>query len=255
MNQANFSWLRRKEKITMLTAYDFPMAKLVEKAGIDLILVGDSLGMVVLGFKDTKSVTMDDMVRHTAAVARGVEKTPVIGDMPIGSYETGESAVKNATRLIEAGALAVKFEGNKPEVIKALAKAGIPAMGHLGLLPQTAEKYCVQGKEIAEAEKILKDAKELDSLGAIAIVLECVPSKLAKKITESISAPTIGIGAGKFCSGQVLVITDLLGINPSFRPKFVKKYASLAEEIEKAVLEFKQDVLDEKFPAEENSFG
>jgi len=246
--------LKGKKKIAMLTCYDFQTAKLLEQAGIDLILVGDSLGMVVLGFKDTKPVTMADMVRHTAAVAKAVEKTPVVGDLPANSYNSAEDALKNAKLLLEAGANAVKFEGCKPKIVSVLVKEKIPVMGHLGLLPQTAEKYCVHGKEKDEAEKIFRDSMALDKAGVFAIVLECVPLQLAKRITENTTALTIGIGAGPHCNGQVLVINDLLGMNQEFKPKFVKRYANLSEEITKAVSDFKNEVLNGKFPLDAESF-
>ena len=254
MGQNDLFGLKSNKKIAMLTCYDFQTAKLLEQAEIDLILVGDSLGMVVLGFNDTKSVTMADMLRHTAAVARAVEKTPVIGDMPAGSYNSPKDALKNAKFLLEAGANAVKFEGCKPEIVSALVNKKIPVMAHLGLLPQTAEKYCVQGKEKEEAEKIFKDAMTLDKLGVFAIVLECVPLELAKKITENTTALTIGIGAGPHCNGQVLVINDLLGLNQEFKPKFVKSYTNLSKEITKAVSSFKEEVLNGKFPLDKESF-
>jgi len=244
-----------KEKILMLTAYDYQMAKILDECGIDLILVGDSLGMVIQGYKDTKSVTMDDMIYHTRIVARGASKTPVIGDMPIGSYETAEEAVKNARRFIEAGAVGVKIEGNKPEVVKALIREGIPVMGHVGLLPQTAESYRVKGRKPEEAVQILSDAIELDRMGVFAIVIECVPRDLAKRITESVRSPTIGIGAGSYCDGQVLVINDLLGFDEQWSPKFVKKYANLGRIIKEAILKFKEEVSSGAFPCEEHSYS
>ena len=254
LKQNDLFGLKVKKKIAMLTCYDFQTAKLLEQAGIDLILVGDSLGMVVLGFNDTKSVTMADMIRHTAAVARAVEKTPVIGDMPAGSYDSVEDALKNAKLLLEAGANAVKFEGCRPEIVSVLVKEKIPVMAHIGLLPQTAEKYCVQGYEKNDAKKIFEGAMVLDKLGVFAIVLECIPLSLAKKITENTNALTIGIGAGLYCNGQVLVINDLLGLNQKFKPKFVKQYANLSEKITTAVSNFKEEVLNGKFPLDKESF-
>jgi 3-methyl-2-oxobutanoate hydroxymethyltransferase len=250
----NIEEIKKKKKIVMLTAYDYQIAKLIDEVGIDIILVGDSLGMVVLGYKDTKSVTMQEMIHHTKAVARGAKNTLIIGDMPVHSYDTVENALINAKKFIGAGAHGVKIEGNKPDIIKALIKEGIPVMGHLGLLPQTAEKYGVVGREKSEAEKIYRDALELDSLGVFSIVLECIPESLAKKITESVKAPTIGIGAGKYCKGQVLVINDLLGMDENFNPKFVKKYANLSAIIKDAVSRFKEEVLKEKFPDDEHAF-
>ncbi len=254
MKKFDFSGLREKKKIVMLTAYDCQMAKLLDETGIDLILVGDSLGMVVLGLKDTKNVSMGQMLHHTGAVASSVKNTPVIADMPAHSCDTVDTALHNAKLLLGAGADAVKIEGNKQEAIKALLEERIPVMGHLGLLPQTAEQYCVQGRDKGKAEEIFQDAVALANLGVFAIVLECVPTALAKRITDSIAVPTVGIGAGMHCSGQVLVINDLLGLDPGFKPKFVKRYAELAEEIKGAVSKFKQDVLNERFPDKEHSF-
>ena len=249
-----FDHLKKKRKIVMLTAYDYQIAKILHETGIDLILVGDSLGMVVLGHKDTKSVTVEDMIHHTGAVARGAKNTPIVGDMPINSYNTVENALKNAKRFLEAGAHGVKIEGNKPEIVKALLNEGIPVMGHVGLLPQTAERYRLKGKEKAEAEKILRDAVELDKMGVFTIVLECIPESLAKRITETVEAPTIGIGAGKYCDGQVLVVNDMLGFDETFSPKYLKRYANLRMEIRKAVAKFKEEVLNEKYPDEEHTY-
>jgi 3-methyl-2-oxobutanoate hydroxymethyltransferase len=244
----------KKRKIVMLTAYDYQMAKILDEIGVDIILVGDSLGMVVLGYKDTKSVTMEEMIHHTKAVARGAKKTPIIGDMPINSYNTIKDALNNAKRFLEAGAHGVKIEGNKPEIIKALLDEGIPVMGHVGLLPQFADKYQVKGKEKEEAEKIFQDALAVDNLGVFSIVLECIPQSLAKRITETVKAPTIGIGAGKYCDGQVLVINDMLGFDESFSPKFLKRYANLNRIIKEAVLKFKEEVLNGEYPDEEHSY-
>lgn len=243
-----------REKIIMLTAYDYQIAKILEEAGIDLILVGDSLGMVVQGHTDTKSVTMEDMLYHTRAVATGAKKTPIIGDMPINSDKTVEDALKNAQRFLEAGAHGVKIEGNKSEVIETLIKEGIPVMGHVGLLPQTASSYRLKGKQPDEAEKIFHDALEIDKLGVFSIVLECIPESLAKKITETVSAPTIGIGAGKYCDGQVLVINDMLGLDQSFNPKYLKRYANLNQIIKEAVESFKHEVQTAKYPDEEHTY-
>jgi 3-methyl-2-oxobutanoate hydroxymethyltransferase len=243
-----------KEKIIMLTAYDYQMAKILDDVGIDLILVGDSLGMVIQGYSDTKSVTMADMLYHTRAVARGVKKTPIIGDMPINSYNTPEEALNNARKFIEAGAHGVKIEGNKPEIAKALIDAGILVQGHVGMLPQMADIYRVKGKIPEEAEKIFRDALELDKLGVFSIVIECVPESLAKRITETVSAPTIGIGAGKYCDGQVLVINDMLGMDLSFKPKFVKRYAELNKVIKEAVAKFVEEVSTGVYPDEEHTY-
>ena len=250
----NFDYLRKKRKIVMLTAYDYQMAKILDETEIDLILVGDSLGMVVLGHEDTKTVTIEDMIHHTRAVTRGAKNTPVIGDMPINSSNTVEDALKNAKRFLEAGAHGVKVEGNRPEIVKALLNKGIPVMGHVGLLPQIAERYRLKGKDKDEAEKIFRDAVELDTMGVFTIVLECIPEGLAKRITKAVKAPTIGIGAGKCCDGQVLVVNDMLGFDKSFSPKYLKRYANLSKEIKKAVATFKIEVLEEKYPDEEHTY-
>ena len=246
--------LKNKRKVLMLTAYDHQIAKILDDIGIDIILVGDSLGMVVLGYKDTKSVTMQEMLHHTKAVARGAKSTPIVGDMPINSYNTVADALKNAKDFLSAGAHGVKIEGNKPTIIKALLNKDIPVMGHVGLLPQTAESYRVRGKEEAEAEKIFSDSLELDKLGVFTMVLECIPESLAKKITANVTAPTIGIGAGKHCDGQVLVINDMLGLDESFTPKYLKRYAHLSQVIREAVTRFKEEVLDSRYPDKEHTY-
>ena len=245
---------KNKEKIIMLTAYDYQVAQILDEVGIDLILVGDSLGMVVQGHMDTKSVTMEDMLYHTRAVARGAKKTPIIGDMSINSDKSVEEALKSARRFLEAGAHGVKIEGNKSKAIEALLNEGIPVMGHTGLLPQTAPSYRLRGKQPEDAEKIFHDTLELDKLGVFTIVLECIPESLAKKITEAVSAPTIGIGAGKYCDGQVLVINDMLGLGQSFNPKYLKRYANLNQIIKGAVKSFKQEVKTGKYPDEEHTY-
>lgn len=243
-----------REKIIMLTAYDYQIAKILDEIQIDLILVGDSLGMVVQGQSDTKKVTMNDMIYHTKAVARGAKNTPIIGDMPINSCNTIEDGLRNAERFLEAGAHGVKTEGNKPEVIRALINKGIPVMGHVGMLPQIAEAYRVKGKKPEEAEQILRDAQDLDKLGAFSIVLECIPESLAGKITETVKAPTIGIGAGKNCDGQVLVVNDMLGLDESFKPKYVKTYANLNKIITEAAAKFREEVSTGKYPDEEHTY-
>jgi 3-methyl-2-oxobutanoate hydroxymethyltransferase len=243
-----------KEKIVMLTAYDFQIAKILDDACIDLILVGDSLGMVVQGYKDTKSVTMDDMIYHVKAVARAAKTTPIIGDMPINSCNTAKDGLKNARRFIEAGAQGVKIEGNPPRIVEALLDAEIPVMGHVGMLPQTAEAYRVKGKKAEEAEAILRDASDLDMLGVFSIVLECMPESLAEKITAAVKAPTIGIGAGKSCDGQVLVINDMLGLDESFKPKYVKTYADLSKVIKNAVFKFKEEVSTGVYPDDAHTY-
>ena len=249
------------EKLTMLTAYDYSTAKLIDEAGINAILVGDSLGMVVLGYEDTLSVTMEDMIHHSAAVSRGIKDTLLITDMPFMSYQTSVyDAVVNAGRLVKEGhAQAVKLEGGKevcPQ-IKAIVDASIPVCAHLGLTPQSVNAFGgfkVQGKGEEAAQKLLDEARAVEEAGAFAVVLECVPKALAKKITESISIPTIGIGAGADCDGQVLVCNDLLGVSTGFCPKFVKKYANLHDTTVEAVKEYIADVKARTFPAPEHTF-
>ena len=249
MNVDEIHNLKEKRKITMLTAYDFQIARILDENKVDMILVGDSLGMVFQGNPDTKKVTMSAMLYHTRAVTQGVKRTLIVSDMPIHSYDTPEEALSNAKQLLEAGAKAVKIEGNQSAVIKVLLENNIPVMGHVGLLPQTAEKYRVQGKTPQEADQIWRDALQLDKLGVFSIVLECIPKWLARKITHDVRAPTIGIGAGKHCDGQVLVITELLGlVGKEPLPKFVKKYANLYEVIGKAVTEFVNEVQSGKYP-------
>lgn len=243
-----------KEKIVVLTAYDYQIAKILDDGPIDMILVGDSLGMVFQGQNNTKQVTMENMLYHTKAVARGARRIPIIADMPVGSYLTPESAEENARRFLEAGAHGVKVEGNKPETIKGLADSGIPVMGHVGLLPQTAEVYKVQGKDPKEAERLLQGALEIDRSGVFTMVLECIPEKLAKRITENVNVPTIGIGAGKFCDGQVLVINDMLGLGDGFTPKFLKKYANLNKTIKEALDEFSHEVRIGAYPDDEHTY-
>jgi 3-methyl-2-oxobutanoate hydroxymethyltransferase len=249
--------IRRKkgrEKIVVLTAYDYQMAKILDGTGIDLILVGDSAGMVVQGHSNTKRVTMNDMIYHVKTVAKGAKETPIIGDMPINSCNTVEDGLRNAKQFLEAGAHGVKIEGNRPEVVRALIDAGIPVMGHVGMLPQMAENYSVKGKEPEEAEDIFRDALNLAKLGVFSIVLECMPESLAKKITENVKAPTIGIGAGKHCDGQVLVINDMLGLDESFKPKYVKRYVHLNEVIKDAVARFVEEVSAGKYPDDEHTY-
>jgi 3-methyl-2-oxobutanoate hydroxymethyltransferase len=243
-----------KAKIVMLTAYDYQTAKILDEMKIDVILVGDSLGTVIQGNSGTKDVTMEDMLYHTRVVARGAKNTPIVGDMPINSYNTAEDGLKNAIRFLNAGARGVKIEGNHPEVVKTLIEARIPLMGHVGMLPQSAESYKVKGKTNEEAEKILQDAMQLDACNVFSIVLECIPESLARRITSHVKAPTIGIGAGRYCDGQVLVINDMLGLDKDFKPKFVKKYADLNTVIKDAVAKFKDEVLAGTYPDEEHSY-
>lgn len=245
---------KNKEKIIMLTAYDYQIAKILDEKEIDMILVGDSLGMVVQGYADTRGVTMEDMLYHTRAVVRGTKKTPIIVDMPLNSDSTAEEALKNARRLLDAGGHGVKIEGNKTGAIKALISNGIPVMAHMGLLPQTATAYRVTGKATEDAKKILKDAVKVDRLGVFAMVLESIPEALAQKITKAVGAPTIGIGAGKYCDGQVLVINDMLGLDPTFNPKYLKRYADLNQSIKKAVDDFREEVREGKYPDPEHSY-
>ena len=252
---------QNKRKLTMLTAYDYPLASLVDKAGIDMILVGDSLANVVLGLESTTQVGMTEMLHHAKAVTRAVKEALVIGDMPYESYQInpGES-VKNAGRFIEeAKCDAVKLEWFEkcPQVTEAIVKAGIPVMGHIGLTPQTADKiggFKVQGKDAQAAQNLIDEATLLEKLGCFAIVLECVPDAIAGLITKKLKIPTIGIGAGPFCDGQVLVIHDLLGLFERYRPKFVKQYINLSAEVQKALENYKKDVLEGKFPTKEHSF-
>ncbi len=249
------------ERITMLTAYDYSTAVLVDRAGVDMILVGDSLGMVILGYDSTVPVTMEDMLHHSAAVRRGVNRALVVGDMPFMSYQVSpEEAVRNAGRFIkEAGCHAVKLEGgmNIAKTIERIVRAGIPVMGHIGLTPQTATAlggFKVQGRDEESARRLIRDARAVAEAGAFSLVLECVPSGIASAITEDIPIPTIGIGAGAGCDGQVLVTNDLLGLFPKFVPKFVKKYADLAPVIQEAITRFIDEVSKGEFPGDAHSF-
>lgn len=250
------------EKISMLTAYDYSTAKLMDEAGINGILVGDSLGMVMLGYEDTLPVTMEDMIHHTAAVCRGAKNTLVVGDMPFMSYQVSvEEAVYNAGRLMKEGRCqAVKLEGGAsvcPQ-IRAITNASIPVMAHIGLTPQSINAFGgfkVQGKSEEAAKKLLEDAKAVEEAGAFAVVLECVPSKLAELISKSISIPTIGIGAGAGCDGQILVYQDMLGLFSDFTPKFVKKYANVGEMMTQAFRDYIADVQEGSFPAPEHTFA
>ena len=250
------------EKIAMLTAYDAGFARMLEQAGIDMLLVGDSLGMVVLGYDSTVPVTMDDMIHHARAVRRGAVDTLVVGDMPFMSYQCSVvEAIRNGGRFMkEAGCDAVKLEGGLEvcETVTALDRAGIPVMGHIGLTPQTAGQlggYKVQGKDLDSARGLVAMAKALEKAGAFAVVLECIPAPLAQVISEQLVIPTIGIGAGKGCDGQILVTNDLLGMFEKFVPSFVKSYAHLAPQIKDAVLEYKHEVKDGKYPDEAHSFN
>jgi len=250
------------QKITMLTAYDYPLASALDQAGIDAILVGDSVGNVVLGYDSTVPVTMEEMLHHTKAVRRGVKYALLIGDMPFMSFNVSvEEAIRNAGRFMkEAGCDAVKLESASEEVIKttkAIVDAGIPVQGHLGLTPQTASMLGgmkVQGKDKDTAQKIVDSAVALEEAGAFSIVLECVPDKLAQEITRKVKIPVIGIGAGVYCDGQVLVTHDMLGLYERFTPKFVKKYAELSKDIKEAAGKYIEEVKKGSFPDKEHSF-
>ncbi|GEA14590.1 3-methyl-2-oxobutanoate hydroxymethyltransferase [Moorella sp. E308F] len=251
----------RGEKITMVTTYDYPSALLADQAGMDMLLVGDSLGMVVLGYQSTVPVTMDEMVHHTRAVMRANPAALVVADLPFLSYQASVTdAVYNAGRLVkEGGADAVKLEGGRAMVpmVRAIVDAGIPVMGHLGLTPQSVVQlggYRVQGREKDAADRIAADAEALVEAGVFSLVLECVPADLARRITAELPVPTIGIGAGPDCDGQVLVYHDLLGLFDRFQPKFVKRYVNLGEAIVKALADYREEVRQGKFPGEEHSF-
>lgn len=249
------------EKLTMLTAYDYSTAKLIDEAGVNSILVGDSLGNVILGYEDTISVTMEDMIHHGAAVARGAKNALVVIDMPFMSYQTSVyDAVVNAGRLMKEGrAGAVKLEGGAevcPQ-IQAITQAGIPVVAHLGLTPQSINAFGgfkVQGKSEAAAKKLLEDARAVEQAGAFAVVLECVPAKLAELVTKEIGIPTIGIGAGNVCDGQVLVYQDMLGMFSDFTPKFVKKFANVGEVMKEAFRAYCSEVQAGTFPAQQHEY-
>ena len=250
----------KNEKIVMLTAYDYSTAKLVDESGIPLILVGDSLGMVMLGYESTIPVTMDEMIHHTKAVVRGTKQAMIIGDMPFMTYHTSTAdALRNAARFIqEGGAQAIKLEGGVAvaETVKRIVECGIPVMGHIGLTPQSVHQlggHRVQGKTPEAAERLLKDAQALEQAGAFAVVLELVPAPLSKLVTQKLGIPTIGIGAGPDCDGQVQVISDLLGLFSDFVPKHAKQYAKLAGSIKTALADYIAEVKAGKFPTAEHS--
>lgn len=249
------------EKITVLTAYDFPFAKLIDEAGIDILLVGDTVGIVVQGEESTLPVTLDQMIYHTRMVSRAAKRALVVGDMPFLSYQASiEETIRNAGRFLkEGGAAAVKLEGGArvADRIEVLARHDIPVMAHIGLTPQSVHRmggYKVQGRGTSQAKQLLADAKTVESAGAFSLVLEGIPISLAKKITQSIRIPTIGIGAGPYCDGQVLVLHDLLGLFTRFHPKFVRRYADLTSTITEAVRRYKSDVESGKFPTEEEGY-
>jgi len=234
---------RRGERITALTAYDYPTARLLDESGIDIILVGDSLGMVVLGYPDTTRVTLEEMLHHTRAVSRGVKRALLVADMPIHTYDTPEQAVKTAKQFVDAGAQAVKLEGGASHVtrIEAITQAGIPFMAHIGMLPQSVREqggYRVKGRTQSEAEALIADARAVETAGAFSVVLEIVVADIARQITNAVSIPTIGIGSGEHCDGQILVTHDLIGLFPWFTPKFVSPAARVAEEIRRAATAF-----------------
>ncbi len=252
---------QRGDLITMLTAYDYPTALVMDRVGIDVILVGDSLGMVVLGYESTLSVTMDDMIHHCKAVARGARFAHLVGDMPFMSYQVSTSeAVRNAGRFLqEAGMAAVKLEGGRESAsaIEAIVAAGIPVMGHIGLTPQSVHKlggYKVQGVSAAAGRRLVEDAHVLENAGCYALILEAMPDRVAELITQKLRIPVIGIGAGIHCDGQVLVTHDLLGTFDRFKPKFVKRYADLHGMTEQAFRAFKEDVAARRFPTPEHTY-
>ncbi|MEW6245413.1 MAG: 3-methyl-2-oxobutanoate hydroxymethyltransferase [Nitrospirota bacterium] len=251
---------REGRKLIVVTAYDALFARIIEQAGIDVLLVGDSLGVVVQGNKDTLSVTMDDMLYHTKLVAGAAQRALVIGDMPFLSYQVSvEEAVRNAGRFLQAGAGAVKLEGGVPVMdrVAAITKFGIPVMGHLGMTPQSVHQYGgykVQGKDRHSADALLEAAKALEAAGAFAVVLEAVPADLARRVTKALTIPTIGIGAGPHCDGQVLVLYDLLGLFDDFTPKFVKPYAHLKADALQALRRYKEEVEQGKFPSHSESY-
>lgn len=249
------------KKISMLTCYDYSTAKLIEEAGIDCVLVGDSLGMTMLGYEDTLPVTMEDMIHHTAAVSRGLNETFLVSDMPFMSYQVSiEDAVRNAGRLVKEGhAQAVKLEGGASvkEQIRAIVRADIPVCAHIGLTPQSVNAFGgfkVQGKSEEAARKVLQDALDVQEAGAFMVVLECVPEKLATMITKELDIPTIGIGAGNGCDGQVLVYQDMLGMFAGLKPKFVKHFAEIGETMKQAFMDYDNEVKQTSFPAAEHTF-
>lgn len=252
---------KENQKITMITAYDYTFAKIVDESGIDAILVGDSLGMVVQGLENTLAVTMEEMLYHTKMVSRASRRAIVIADMPYMSYQISvEEAVRNGGRFLkEAGAQAIKLEGGREvaEKVEAMTKAEIPVMAHIGLTPQAIHRmggFKIQGKTEETANRLIEDARILQDAGAFSIVLEAIPARLAERITEELSIPTIGIGAGVHCDGQVLVLHDVIGLFERFIPKFVKRYANLKEDILKALKDYKEEVETGKFPSDEHSF-
>ncbi|HEX5154740.1 MAG TPA: 3-methyl-2-oxobutanoate hydroxymethyltransferase [Parafilimonas sp.] len=249
------------EKISMLTAYDFSFAKIIDNANIDVILVGDSASNVMAGHETTLPITLEQMIYHASSVMRGIDRCLVVVDLPFGSYQSNsEIALASAIRIMkETGAHAIKLEGGEEvlESVKRIISAGIPVMGHLGLTPQSIYKfgtYNVRAKEEDEANKLRSDAKLLEEAGCFGIVLEKIPAKLAKEVTESVSIPTIGIGAGKYCDGQVLVMHDMLGINTEFKPRFLREYLNIYEQVTKAVQQYVSDIKTNSFPSDNESY-
>ncbi|MCX7770213.1 MAG: 3-methyl-2-oxobutanoate hydroxymethyltransferase [Proteobacteria bacterium] len=252
---------KRGEKITMLTAYDYSTALIIDRCGVDILLVGDSVGPIFSGYENTLPVTTEEILYHTKAVSRARKNALLVSDMPFLSYQTSfEDAVRNCGLMLKAGAEAVKLEGGQEiaDLVRKLSHSGIPVMGHIGLTPQSIHSlggYKVQGKTEDTRRKLIISAKSLEEAGVFSIVLECVPEDVAKEITENVNIPTIGIGAGRYCDGQVLVINDILGLFEGFRPKFVKKYVDLAPLIEGAVKNYVEDVKTGKFPEETHIFS
>ncbi|MFH0922309.1 MAG: 3-methyl-2-oxobutanoate hydroxymethyltransferase [Fibrobacterota bacterium] len=245
--------LRKKaaagEKLAMITVYDFPSAETADAAGADLLLVGDSLGVTVLGYENTHTVTLDEMTHHLRAARRGVKKSPLLCDMPINTYRTAAETLANARTLMNDGAMAVKLEGCQPDVVRALVAEGIPVMGHIGLIPQSFKEYKVQGKEPEDAARLAREAAELAGAGCFSIVLELIAAPLAQKITAELSIPTIGIGSGPHCGGQVLVYNDLLGIFERFKPKFARRFRELRKEMTGGCADFVREVKAGSYPA------
>ncbi len=262
INISNILRMKKEgRKIVCVTSYDYTTASLAEKAGIDLILVGDSAAMVVLGYENTIPVTIDEMILFSTAVTRGNKRSLIVGDMPFMSYQAcDDDAVRNAGRFVKEGGVdAVKMEGGcrMKSRVEALTRAEIPVMGHIGLTPQTSplwSGYKVQGRTQKDIDNVIKDAKTLEEAGAFSIVLEMITSEIAKTITEQISIPTIGIGAGPHCDGQIVVLHDIIGLYDKFTPRFIKKYANLGEEIQKALETYRDDVLEGRFPGDEHTF-
>jgi 3-methyl-2-oxobutanoate hydroxymethyltransferase len=251
---------RDGKRLVVVTAYDALFARIIEQAGVEIMLVGDSLGVVVQGKPNTLSVTMEDMLYHTGMVVKGAQRSFVISDMPFMSYQAGvQEAVRNAGRLLQAGAAAVKLEGGGvvTDQVRAITRLGIPVMGHLGMTPQSFHQYGgykVQGKGKERADSLVADAQALEEAGAFSVVLEAIPAALARRVTESLSIPTIGIGAGPYCDGQVLVLYDLLGLFDDFMPKFVRPYAHLKADALQALRRYKEEVEQQKFPSESESY-